>query len=625
MLVFPLKNFIIKLISRLNIYSRKSIQTKLLSTYIIINIVPLVLVGIISYIVSSNAISDEVKRNNTQLIDEISRNINLYIQDLTQLSNTYVSKVLYKSINSMESLNRKSLDLNDIDVVGNLMQMNEYINTTYSSRNDFLSIRLFSDKGDFLSTAFDMQNYKLYRYNSPEEIEWLKKMYENKTNTLIFDVHPIEKNGELSFVASKPAINPYSNIRYGYICYDKEISSFASLFKQFERREGSEVQVIKPDGTLLYHTNQALIGKIAEKVFLNLIGDSNEDNIVTEINYKKMIITYNKLTYGNLTVIGSIPVNELTKQINPLRNITVIICIVSLLLVIALSMILSFFIAKPIKKLNSLMTQVENGNLNVAVDTINGDDEIGHLGRSFNSMVNTINQLVKSEYEGELHRKDAELKALLMQINPHFLYNTLEVVSAIADCEGIEKISDITQSLSKILRYNIDLKSEKVKIRDEVNNCKDYFLILQSRFENNLEIETEFDVETENYIVVKMILQPLIENSIKHGIEKKIGKGQIMLSVKKLDEWIKIEIKDNGIGFSEEKLEEFKKYMEDMTTKFYDSTATKSLGLKNVYARLRIFFGDKLGFNIESHIGLGTTISISFPAIENTEGVNHGE
>lgn len=139
-------------------------------------------------------------------------------------------------------------------------------------------------------------------------------------------------------------------------------------------------------------------------------------------------------------------------------------------------------------------------------------------------MVSTIRQLIKSRYEMELRNKDAELKALLMQINPHFLYNTLEVVSGIADCEGVKSISEITQSLSKMLRYNIDLKNEQVRLADEINNCRNFFLILKSRFENNLTIEEELDPAAGDCLILKLVLQPLIENCIKHGIERRSGR-----------------------------------------------------------------------------------------------------
>lgn len=592
-----------------------SIQYKLLYTYISVIIIPLLIVGTISYSVSSGAISGEVKKNNIQLVEEISRSIDTYIRDINRISNTYVSKVLYKGINSMESLNR-SLDLNDTEVLENLVQMNEYLNTTFSSSNDFMSIRLFSDKGEFLSCAYDMKTYKLYGYNSPQEAEWRKRMAGNKTDSLIFDVHTLDVGGEYSFVASMAAVNPTTKKRYGYISYDKEFSSFTNIFKQFESREGSLVQVVRSDGTLLYHPDRTKIGKKAESEIEEFLKGPENGNLVKTIGDKKMIVTYSRLPEYDLAVVGYVPVDVLIKYVQPLRNITLIVSLISLLMVAVLSIILSFNIAKPIKKLSSLMVQVEKGDFNVNVKDISGSDEIGHLSRSFNSMIDTIKQLVKSRYEAELHKKDAELKALLMQINPHFLYNTLEVISGIADCEGVEKISDITQSLSKMLRYNIDLKNERVRIKDEIENCSNFFLILKSRFEDILTLEKEVDPQAEKYIIVKQVLQPLVENSIKHGIEKKIGKGWIRLTVRKTGDFIRIILQDNGVGFTPGKLKEFEEFRKRVSVSFYDSSTTKSLGLKNVYARLMIFFGDKLAFAIDSVPDEGTTISIVIPAIE---------
>jgi sensor histidine kinase YesM len=592
----------------------KSIQTKLLSTYILVTLVPFVTVGVLAYVGSVNAIAEEVKKNNVQLVEEMSRNIDAYFANLTVVSNMYVSKVLNQSINSMESLNRRNLDLTDFDVLANLMQMVEYINNTYDSSDDYLSIRLFSDNGEFLCVAFDLDHYQLYGYNTPEESAWRQRMYGNRSDGLIFDVHPIEENGEFIFAASRSAIDPYTGARYGYISYDLKFSSFANIFQRFEQREGSEVQVIDADGKIVYHTNRALIGKQADAGMLEMVRDTGDSVALQEADRK--VIALKKTEQGGLTVVGSVALNVLMSRINLLRNLIFIIGIISLIIVVLLAMGLSFVIAKPIKKLTSLMTEVKTGNLNVTANelTDNGD-EIGQLSRSFNSMIHTIQQLIKSNYEAEIRKKDAELKALLMQINPHFLYNTLEVIGGIADSEGVEQISEMTQALSKIMRYNIDLKNEKVRLKDELDNCKNYFYILKCRFEDNLTVIQDIDPEVEPCMIVKQVLQPLIENSIKHGLERKIGKGVIKLSAKYRDGYVTIALEDNGVGFSESKLREFEQYASRLSTSFYHSSASMNLGLKNVYGRLKIVFGDKLRFRIDSEEGEGTRITIGIPAI----------
>lgn len=600
-----------------NVINGKGIQTKLLRSYIFIVLIPLATVGVLSYILSSKAVYEEVSKNNEQLVQEMGRNIDTYLKRLDESSKIYVSRALSNSINSMESLNRRRLDLNDSDVLANLMYMNEYINTTYGSSEDFMSIRFFSDQGEFLSTSFDVNTYKLYAYNSSEEEQWRKTMMKNLSDRLIFDVHPIEKEGEYTFTASRAAINPYTQMRYGYISYDMSFDSFAGIFRQFENRSGSTVQVVKSDGTLLYHTDRNRIGKAGDPDIVTLLQDPTKDHPIKVVDGEEVVITHEWTSSGELAVIGFTELELMMGKVNFLRNVIWVIFFVSLGLAVLISMGVSMYIAMPIKKLNSLMSRVEEGNFNVVASyRIESQDEIGRLSRSFNSMVSTIRQLIRSRYEVELRKKDAELKALLMQINPHFLYNTLEVIGGMADSEGVDKISDMTQSLSKIFRYNIDLKADKVLLKDELTNCNHFFYILKCRFEDNLVVEQDIDPEAGHYFIVKQVLQPLVENAIKHGVEKKIGKGTIRLSVQKQDEYIHIIIEDNGVGFSDKKLVEFEQYVKQLTTTFYDSSSSIGLGLKNVYGRLRIVYGDKLDFRIDSTLGEGTRICITIPAVK---------
>jgi two-component system sensor histidine kinase YesM len=591
-------------------FYQRSMQYQLLTTYLIINLVPILIVGMVSYKVSSNSIMEELQNNNIQSVQEISRSINSFLKNMSDQSNTFDAKVLNNNIRISDKV-----QLDDIMLLQNIMEINDYLNSTFEASEDFLSIRVYSDHGNLISSAFNRQTYKIYSYNSPQETVWRERMQANNSKRMIFDVHALDNNGELSFVLSHSIINPFTNERKGYISYDVDFSRFANLFKHFESRGGSEIRVIQKDGTYIYDTNYSMIGQKADDSLMKLVKNSNKASQIADINGEQKIITYNALTFDNLTVIGSIPLNTLTEHLHPLQNITILISLVSLVLVSMLSIFFSIYITKPIKKLSNLMYKLERGNLKVGIDLPKANLEIGSLSRSFNSMVETMNELIKNQYETELHRKDAEYRALLMQINPHFLYNTLEAISGVADYEGIDRISDITQSLSKMLRYNIDLKNERVRVADEVENCRNFFLILKSRFEDTLEVEMDIDQEAEACWMIKTILQPLLENSIKYGIEKKIGKGYIGLTVKKVGEEVMLQVKDNGVGFSPEKIQDFEKYMQSTAASFYDFSGDKQLGLKNVYSRLRIIFGERVRFHIESVVGESTTITIYIPAV----------
>lgn len=595
-----------------NYFYQRSMQYQLLTTYIIINLVPILIVGMISYKVSSNSIMEEVQNNNIQSIQEISRSINTFLKILWDQANTFEAKVINNNIIISDKVR-----LENIMLLQNIMEINDYLNSTFEASDDFLSIRVYSDNGSLISSAFNRKTYKIYSYNSPQETLWRERMQANNSERMIFDVHALDSNGEYSFVLSHSIINPFTNERKGYISYDVDFSRFANLFKHFESRGGSEIRIIQKDGTYIYHTNYSLIGQKADvdDSSIALVKNSGKASQIADINGKKMIVTYNALTYDNLIVLGSIPLDMLTQHLNTLKNITVLISLLSLILVSMLSIFFSIYITKPIKKLSMLMNKMESGNLTVGIDLPKANIEIGSLSRNFNSMVETMNELIKNQYETELHRKDAEYRALLMQINPHFLYNTLEAISGLADYEGVDRISEITQSLSKMLRYNIDLKNERVRVADEIENCRNFFLILNSRFEDTLVIEMDIDKEAESCWMIKTILQPLLENSVKHGVEKKIGRGYIGLIVKKIGEELILQVKDNGVGFQPEKICEFEQYKRSSAVSFYDSSGDKHLGLRNVYSRLSIVFGDRMDFLIESVVGESTVITIKIPAV----------
>lgn len=602
---------------RLNKISNKyfsNIQNKLLLTYLTVTVIPLITIGIISYVISSNVVSNEVKKSNYQLIEEISGNITNYIDELNRSSNIFVSKVLNSTL--IYNLNR-NIDYGNSVTMDSFSEMNEFLYTTQSSRGDLLGLRLWSGEGDFITCTFNLENNNFFNYSSSQELEWSKKIISDNTGGLLLDIHPLDKDVVLAVTASRTAIDPLSHKKVGTILFDLDYNVIKKICSKFELREGSELFIINNQGNYFYHTQISQIGHKADSTLISAISttDTETGSLVKDINGRKTILTYLKLDYDGWIIGGIVPVKTLTTQISTLGKLTALICILTLFLAILLSLIIAKNISKPIVKLNNLMYDVEKGNFNVTFDKSEGMDEIGHLSRSFNSMVNTINNLIKIRYETELRKKNAELKALIMQINPHFLYNTLEIISAIADDEHVETIFDITQSLAKMLRYSIDLKDEIVLIDDEITNIKNYLLIQKIRFEDTLEINMDIDNSARNYVITKLTLQPLVENALKHGIEKKIGDAVLNISIKYVSGLIVIIISDNGIGMGKGKISELITSLENSLEFGYDSFSSHSIGLKNVYARLKIFFGEKLGFEIDSKENEGTKFIITIPAL----------
>lgn len=586
------------------LFHKRSMQYQLIVTYLLIILLPLLIVGSMSYRVAANIITDETLRANDLLLQSINRNVESYLKEIHYQSEIFTALLAGSSRTDAP---------NFLQSPENQAMFEKYVADLFRQGNDYISIRIFSDDGQIVDHAINSKTYR-HRYNSPEELAWQEKMKANHSSELIFDMHALEVNGSYSFTASRALFDKASGKRIGYISYDKSLTSFVSYFRPIEYRSGGIMQIIRDHDTYLYHSNHALIGKKIDDEIRSRLKAISADSYVSESNKKDIIISYNSLLYSGIAVVGSVPLAELTKELLGLRNITMVVISLSVLLVIILSYHLSVYMTKPIHRLNYLMAKVERGDFDMKGEQVaNSNREIHQLNASFHSMVSTINELIITQYKIELHKKDAELKALLMQINPHFLYNTLEVINGIADYEGLEQISDITQALSKMLRYNIDLSTDQVTLAEELENIRNFALILKSRFEDQLDIEWEIDDGANDCQIVKMVLQPLIENSIRHGVEKKLGKGLIHVVTKKIGERVEIRISDNGVGFSPEKRKDFEEYQRMATHSYIDVISSRNLGLKNVYTRLRIVYGKELLFAIDSEENKGTTIIINIP------------
>lgn len=590
-----------------SILRKMSIQQQFVMTYLVIILVPLIALSLLSYQISAKAIMKEAENNNTFLLSAISGNLNSLFQEVKTKSHT-VSLLLTSG--------RFDPD-----------HFKQYFFGKLDSEDHYLSLRIYDSNGNLLTTLSKYPERR-FSYTSKADELWrasiLKHPWSQQGNDLIINVHQPDTNGIYSFNSSTAIIDPYKDQIIGYISFEQRLSAFSINFKEIEYRSGGIMQVIQPDGVLLYHTNNALIGEKADPRLLGQIGGQGAGTFTDDRNGRTILTTFNKIADGNLTVVGSVPLDVLTKDIRDLRDITFIVLLLAIVLVVLLSVLLSIFMAVPIKKLSHMMAVVEEGKFDVVAPIMNTNKELRQLSLSFRTMVERLNDLIQIQYKTELHRKDAELKALVMQINPHFLYNTLEVINGIADYEEVYQISDMTQALSKMLRYNLDMNEDQVRVAEELENIRHYVLILKSRFEDQLEVEWDVDKEVAPYLITKMVLQPLLENAVKHGIEKKLGKGRIRISAHKLDQEIQIQIADNGIGFDHETLEQFEQFTQRASDAFYEVTASKNLGLKNVYTRLRVFFGNPLQFHIDSVKGEGTTIVIRFPALMHKTDIIHG-
>jgi two-component system sensor histidine kinase YesM len=255
------------------------------------------------------------------------------------------------------------------------------------------------------------------------------------------------------------------------------------------------------------------------------------------------------------------------------------------------------------------MKIVEKGDFDVKLKLTNRN-EIGELCKTFNKMTRKVNKLINEVFIEKIRQKDLELQMLQNQINPHFLYNTLESIHMIAETNRDEKISIMAQSLGRILRFSISMKQDRVTIQEELNHLIDYIALQKVRFNNLFDITVNIDESIYKNLIIKMILQPIVENSIYHGLENIVEGGRINISGYVENSFVIFEIIDNGTGMDKTQVTNLNDYINGYNN-FY-----KSIGLKNVNKRIKLYYGAEYGIEIFSTMGEGTKVKVILPCIE---------
>jgi two-component system sensor histidine kinase YesM len=257
------------------------------------------------------------------------------------------------------------------------------------------------------------------------------------------------------------------------------------------------------------------------------------------------------------------------------------------------------------------MKRAQEGDLTVSFNT-KYNDEVGELGSSFNNMVKEINNLITLVQKEEKSKRIAEMNVLQAQIKPHFMYNTLDTIRWMAEEHNEEDIVEIIEAFTNLLRISLSKGKEKINVQDEFNHVQSYLIIQKIRYEDKLDYEIQFDENILNYKVIKLILQPLVENAIYHGIKEKRGSGKIIITASIEEDMLLFNVSDNGKGMEEEVLNKINK----MLVGGSENKNEIGYGIFNVNERIRIMYGEEYGLKYKSIYGEGTIVELRHPIIK---------
>ena len=477
------------------------------------------------------------------------------------------------------------------------------IAVTARIQTDIHSIIVYDSYGKLIETASDGLELKQDVYKN---LSFDKNMFENTEDYVITSPHvqTIFKNSYpwVVTIAKKEADALFGKIKY--IAIDFRFSEIAKYIDNIGMGRHGYCFIIDKEGDIVYHPQQQLI----------FVGIKNEEtkNLVyykDGINYENdTIYTINSTADKNWRIVGVSYTEDLTAEGATRIYYSVLgALLVSIIIAFVIMKFYSHVVNKPVYELVKAMKDFETSTKEFEYKEENITvREIKTLDESFEHMTSRIKALMEKVRKEEIVLRKTELKALQAQINPHFLYNTLDSIQWMCEQGKSEDAVKMVGALAKLFRISISRGHELITIKDELRHAENYFIIQSYRYRNQFEYEFNVDAGLENYLCNKITIQPLIENAIYHGIDRMVDEGKISVNVKDAGKDIIIEVEDNGIGMTAEQCKKILKK---------ERSDSSGIGVKNVNDRLKIYFGDEYGLTIESELDVGTKVTVKIPKI----------
>ncbi|OAS17927.1 two-component sensor histidine kinase [Paenibacillus oryzisoli] len=587
-----------------------SLRAKLLTMFVILTCLPLIIVGLISYHKSYNTVFNNSKAATMMLATQLATNIDNVFTDTKKLleleKNPNVLHFLFSQTDS-------NLDAREI-----LQTMSSYRQTyQYDGVLNITMINLYGRgiserKGVFQLSKNVLRNPHFeYLIQNPEAV---------------LNIPPNDPS----------SIDPLDGFQYK----NRNIISIVSTVKQRVTHEVIGFIIIDVDDNIVKtFSDNVIIGKsgffyvadnkgnaillpskaanhtkwLENKNIASIIENKNKDYVDSSEGKPEFIVTSPSMSTG-WNIVGVVPLQEIVEEANSIRQLIIISVMLSIIFAITLHFFVSTRLTRPVRILKNKMQLAASGFLEAKV-VLTGTDEISDLGNSFNIMIGKIRMLLDQSIKEQQEIKKSELRALQAQINPHFLYNTLDSILWLAQSEKKDQVVQMVMALSKLFRISLSKGKDWITFEKEIEHLQSYLTIQQMRYRDILDYEIAIDSSLHSLLILKMTLQPIVENALYHGLKNKRGKGLIRITAKIEDGHnFLIVVEDNGKGITEDRLHQLRKdLMEPHTPKETGNEVSGGFGLHNVHRRIRLYYGEAYGVQVDSIEGEGTIVIIRIP------------
>ncbi|HTG71104.1 MAG TPA: sensor histidine kinase [Candidatus Udaeobacter sp.] len=588
-------------------FSNLRIRHKMLTVFLPLMIIPMLLFGLISYFIFQH---NEVKKT---------------IQD--RMNSSYLIKQRIENViqNTESCLDMITFYMNDLSGLlteGSVGTTSE-IDRKYAIENKLnFALLVFPDVKEAIFVDNQQRIYaandrSITSANAKDQIQaYIDQLQETSGNSKGFEMTRFSFGNELKSQIVLPLGKKITEIKSGetlgeLILFVSE-DQISSLFEQMNDLTTSNFYLIDENHKIISSTDRSEVLQKVRNPVLNPLLQSNaaEGNV---LNFDKQKIVYTKypLNRNKWMILYQVSLDELMKDYQSLQKISLVVILLCSLVTVLVAVKLSIYIVGPIQRLIHTMRETERGLYKV-VPAVFGHDEVGQLTFTYHRMTEHIRKLIDDIREEQRAKRKYELALMQQQIRPHFLYNTLDVVYTLAELGRTKEAKKATKALAAFYRHSLSGGNEIITVREEIEMIRNYLYIQHLRYKDEFDYTIRIPAECLDYRILKLTIQPLVENAIYHGLKPKREFGHLEITGYKKDGMLWIEVRDNGIGMSEEALRK-------LWTDPSQNENGSGFGLFSIDHRIKLYFGTPYGIELQSKVYNGTTIIVKIPLIEGVE------
>ena len=581
-------------------YHRSSIQLILSIAFTAVAVIGMLFLGMALLLRFSSSANEMAAETSQRVLEQVNWSLDSYLRSMMRVSDTVYYRVIKNA---------------DLEQSGTEQELRDALELLYAKDRDVLvSLALFDSDGGLISATplTELKNSVM-----PSREEWFTAAMERIENLHFSTPHvqnlfedPDSRYHWVVSLSRHVELTGGGVIRSGVLLVDMNFSGIEQICKDVSFSDGQGyLYLIDRNGEIIYHPRQQLIyaGLLEEN---NQAAAAYSDGTYTEVfRSQRRQVTVKTVGYTGWKLVGVAPTESLRDNYSQLLLFALFVVSLSIFLLVFVNLRLSEWITAPMKKLDLAVRQLEKGAETADFD-VDGPYEVEHLSHSVQSMVSTMRHLMEDVIQQEEEKRRSELDVLQSQINPHFLYNTLDSVVWMTENGRTQEAVVMLTALARFFRISLSKGSNIIPIGDELEHARNYLTIQKMRYKNKFSVDISAEPGIEKLYTIKLIVQPILENAIYHGMEYADGDGEIHIRAFREGENAVIEVEDNGPGMSDETVQQLLK--PGRCSKAKDS----GIGLRNVHQRIRLTFGAAYGLSIRSEPDNGTVVRICLPALE---------